>query len=327
MVMVTKNKKFGLFAIAVGAVGLLLIASTSFAASYILTASVPYEVPTQASIIDTPGVTVSDSSIAIAGTCTVITPSAIVSLWNGGSLLGATTCQLDGTFSVVVHLQPGLNTVVPKTSNIANVYGPQGSPILFTYNAPPPPVVEPVNPVTNPANTSTAVTAENVPVATPALQVSSPQPFGILSNIGQVTIDITVQGGDTPYDIVVKWGDGKSDSKSVSEPGTYTFSHIYKQKNSYTAAVRVKDSKGNSTDILIPFSDVKGAIAKRVVSESPTPIIEGSTVTLSVLAIAAVLSLTAIGTFFLGHLHQKHLHRKATLKKGKIIGAKKRRRR
>jgi hypothetical protein len=325
MVMVIKNKKLISIALVLTLLGVLFLARTSFADSYVLTASVPYEVPTQASVIDTPGITTSDPAVVITGACAVITPSAVVSLWNGGSLLGAATCQLDGTFSVVIHLLPGLNSVVPKTSNIANVYGPEGSPVAFTYN--PPPTPEPEKPVTTQSGTPTTINTDKVPDSTPALQVSSPQPFGVLSTVGQVSIDITVQGGDTPYDIVIKWGDGKSDSKTVSEPGTYTFSHTYKRNNNYAAAVKVKDNKGNSTDILIPFSDVKGAIAKRVVSEPPTPIIEGSTVTLSVLAIAAILSLTAIGTFFLGHLHQKHLHRKRLLKKAPNIAAKKRRRR
>jgi hypothetical protein len=142
------------------------------------------------------------------------------------------------------------------------------------------------------------------------LQVSSPQPFGVLTNSGAVSVDITVQGGDTPYDIVIKWGDGKTDTKTVTEPGTYTFSHVYKQKNSYTANVKVKDNKGNTSDIVIPFSDVKGAITKRVLSEPPVPIVNGSTVTLSVIAISLLLALTAISTFILGHMHRIHIHKK-----------------
>lgn len=311
MVTLINIKKYIVVVLASSLFGALLLASTSFADSYVLTASVPYEVPTQPSVIDTVGITTSDASVPISGTCTVITPSAIVSLWNGGSLLGATTCQIDGTFTLIVHLQPGVNTVVPKTSNIANVYGPAGLPIVFTYN--PPPTPQPEQPKAE--STELPKAAEKPAEVTPALQVSSPQPFGILTNTGEVSIDITVQGGDTPYDIVIKWGDGKSDSKTVIEPGTYTFTHVYKQKNSYTAMVKVKDSKGNTSDIYIPFSDVKGAIAKKVISEPPAPIINGTTVTLSVVAVAAILSVTAISTFVLGHLHQIHIHNKSAPKK------------
>ncbi len=307
MVTLLKSKNRYVVALIVCLLGALFLATTSFASSYVLTATVPYEIPTVSSVVDTVGITTSDAPVAITGICGIITPSAIVSLWNGGSLLGATTCQFDGTFSLTINLQPGVNSVVPKTSNIANVYGPEGQAVQFIYN--PPPAPQPPQPAPTPTSAPSA-TNEKPASATPALQVSSPQPFGILSSTGEVSIDITVQGGDTPYEIVIKWGDGKSDSKNVSEPGTYTFSHVYKQKNSYKAEVKVKDKSGNTSDIFIPFSDVKGAIAKKIISEPPSPIIDGTTVTLSVLAVAALLSITAIGTFALGHLHQIHIHNK-----------------
>lgn len=310
MAMVTKIQKISLVALASVAISLFIVVSTSFADSYVLTASVPYPIPTVASTITTAGATTATAPITIAGSCGVVTPATIVSLWNGAALLGATPCQLDGTFSVVVNLQPGTNVVIPKTSNIANVYGPDGSAVTFTYNAPLPP--EPTPPSTQP--TQGPPDPEQA-TQTPLLQVSSPQPFGVLSNSGQVSIDITVQGGDTPYAITIKWGDGKSDSQTVNESGTYTFTHVYKQKNNYTAAVKVTDSKGNSSNIFIPFADVKGAITKRVIPESNLPLIDSYKITLSVVVLAFLLLVLSIGTFMLGKLHQKRTHRIAATKK------------
>jgi hypothetical protein len=90
---------------------------------------------------------------------------------------------------------------------------------------------------------------------------------------------------------------------------------VYKQSRNYTANVKVTDKSGNSSNILIPFSDVKGAIAQKVIPRSEPAIIEGDKITLSILVLAFILVITAIGTFALGHLHQIQIHKKISSKK------------
>src|SRR5205807_3989628 len=89
---------------------------------------------------------------------------------------------------------------------------------------------------------SQAVTINNVPpsVTAPADQ-SSNEGASKSFDLGS----FTDPGADNPWTVDVSWGDGHSDSFSMSAPGTIpAHSHTYDDNGSYTVSVKVTDKDG-----------------------------------------------------------------------------------
>lgn len=212
--------------------------STVSAASYDVTASIPYPAPTTAAIID-PSLDGKDSPVdlfTVFGTCEHLSPASIVSLWRGLQLLGSVNCEPSGTFSLVITLISGANTIIARTSSLSENYGPDSTPVTISYT--PPLVVNPGQPTNTPPKTAQP--------STDPLFVTSPTPFEILHEDKGVTIKIVVSGGKGPYNISVNWGDGSTETSVVADIGSFSFKHVYEENGIYKVVATVTDVLGES---------------------------------------------------------------------------------
>jgi len=65
-----------------------------------------------------------------------------------------------------------------------------------------------------------------------------------MNNSNTVTRQIKVDGGTSPYTIVINWGDGSTETQKVAGPGVYQFTHTYASPNIYRVLASVTDVLG-----------------------------------------------------------------------------------
>jgi hypothetical protein len=214
--------------------------------SYSVGASIPYDPPTQAAIFDPAidGATVHNALFTLSGTCQLMNPQAVVSIVRGSTAIGSAPCT--GSFNLQVMLTEGTNTFVARTANASNLYGPDSTSVIVTLVLPPnPPAPGDTSP--EPSSPAQEITATNAGAAT-GLSIAPDQPFSVMSSANDVTITVTVGGGEHPYDIVLNWGDGSVDSHHVDTAGSYSFTHQDQSAGAYKVHGRVRDVLGAYSD-------------------------------------------------------------------------------
>lgn len=284
-------------------------AHTGLAATYDVSASVPYPAPSQPAVVNPAlnNIVVQNSAFIISGTCQVMNPVTVVSVLRGTNPLGSSVC-LNGTFSLLITLIDGQNSLIVRTVNQSNAYGPDSAPITVTLTIPitPPPASEAPKAVATPGATSltqTENTAFNTATKT-GLTIVPQTPFTVLPSDNQVSLSFVVSGGSTPYTIELNWGDGTVETRTVASPGTYNFTHRYRSVGNYTVRGRVKDVLGAITEIDYAVVTAKGTDKKPSVVVTPVgpsnPVASwfqrhwlASTIVVSALALAA-------GAYWLG---------------------------
>lgn len=225
-----------------------ILPAGAVASSYQVQATVPYPAPSQAAVFDPgyDGSTVSNAQVTLTGTCQVQNPADVVVIVRGSTTLGSTVCN--GTFSLQVMLVEGSNTLVARTFNASMVAGPDSQPITMTLQLPPSVTPTPDSPApTAPPSTPAEVTAATNSGAAADLTATPREPFSVLSNTNEITVNLRVGGGNTPYTITLNWGDGSIESHVVDQPGEYSFSHSYQKNAAYVIRGMVRDVLGAST--------------------------------------------------------------------------------
>lgn len=222
------------------------------AATYDVSASVPFPVPTQAATINSAlnNITVQNAAFVISGTCQVLAPASVISVWRGSTVLGSQNCA-SGTYSLQITLAEGPNSLVVKTANVSSVYGPDSSSIIVTLKTlvtPPPPTTPKVN-VPGATNLTPADNTAFNNAASSGLSIVPQDPFTVVPPSNEVKLNFYIDGGSTPYTIELNWGDGSTETKVIDKPGNYTFTHQYRSPGNYAVKGRVRDVLGAITEI------------------------------------------------------------------------------
>ncbi len=225
----------GLF-FALMVVGILLL-GMSFAASAAvpavnpqtgsvgLTGTVRGPAPSTAASIANPrdGSRTSSIPITVSGTCPVNT---FVSITKNGVFGGVTSCQDDGTFTLLVDLFDGQNRLVAQVSDALGQLGPGSSPVNVFYDAP----------------------SLNLPGGTTGKQLFLEVTTTVLGGDPNQALGrgATIVGGSGPYAVSWDWGDGESSLSSQQDAGPVSASHAYTRPGNYRVIVRVTDAQGNA---------------------------------------------------------------------------------
>ncbi|MBC7582084.1 hypothetical protein H7097_04450 [Aeromicrobium sp.] len=269
------------------------------ASSYQVNASIPYVAPSQAATINgsPDGTTVANALQTISGSCQVQNPADVVSVWRGGTSIGSTPCN-SGTYTLQIMLIPGDNILIVRTANASLLYGPDATPITITLVLPPTPPADP-NPTPaapSPTPPSPAATQNQTPEqiiestnagAMTELAAQTTEPFSVLSTNNDVTVQVTISGGQKPYTINLDWGDGSTESHSVAVAGVYSFTHAYEKDGSYMVRGNVHDVLGASTQF-----------SYAVISSNPKP---GNNASGSTYVGGNIGNTNPIGTFLRKH--------------------------
>ncbi len=190
-----------------------------------LTGTVPGPAPSTAAVILTPrdGSRTSSIPITVSGTCPAAT---FVEIEKNNVFAGATTCQDDGTFSLLVDLFDGANTLVARVVDALGQAGPDSASVQVFYDAPS--LSLPAGAVGKQLFLETNVTVTG---GNPAQQIAR---------------TITIVGGVGPYAVSWDWGDDATSLSSEGSEGDVRASHAYERPGAYRVIVRVTDSQGNS---------------------------------------------------------------------------------
>jgi hypothetical protein len=181
--------------------------------------------PSTAAVILAPrtGGSTTSSPVTVSGTCPA---NSFVSVTKNNLFGGVVQCRDDGTFSLLVDLFAGTNTLVAKVSDALGQYGPDSAPVTITYNSPS--LVAPGG-VGRPLFLEMTTT---IVAANPGDAVSR---------------SVTIVGGVGPYAVSWDYGDGQTNLQSVTAEGPVTGTHSYERPGTYTVIVRVTDNAGNSS--------------------------------------------------------------------------------
>jgi len=206
-------------------------------------ATVPAPIPAGAPVFTAPpdGTVTDNPSVTFEGTCPVITPAVIITLYDGPTLIGSGPCLADGTFRITATIAEGARVIVATVVTITNENGESSDPLHVTY-IPKTPTQEP-NPGTSPPSTGTDSTGPGIP--TP-LQIIADKPFLLFSPNKPIQWKGRFEGGTPPYKITLAWGDGHTTVENgvTTDPQTYTY--IYRENRNYTLTVSVSDTDGQT---------------------------------------------------------------------------------
>jgi hypothetical protein len=201
------------------------------ATSYDVSAVVPFPVPTTPATFDSGllGQSVQSPLFQVAGTCEFVSPATVVSIFRAGSSIGSTPCSPTGRFQLDIGLVIGVNTLIARSLNISNEYGPDSIAGTVTLSMP--------------TNTRAQIIEEQKVQSN--LNIVSENPFiALTENSKTAIVSIVVSGGETPYTIELNWGDGTVESRKVDVAGTYVFTHEYAKPGTYRAVAVVTDVLG-----------------------------------------------------------------------------------
>ena len=216
--------------------GAILItpAGMAKASDYRVDAVVPAPLPSQSAVITHPvnGSSIRTSTVAIGGTCPVVTPAIIVVLYEGSEILGSQACTQNGTFDMSVMFEPGSHTVIAQIVSFTGQVGASSEPVTFTYQ---------------PVTITYVTTSTPTSTATP-LTIVSDAPFIVFGMAKDAVWNVTFKGGSAPYSASVHWGDGTVQNFSKLNAGQYSFKHHYSKMRSYKIRIDLKDSTGATTN-------------------------------------------------------------------------------
>jgi hypothetical protein len=190
-----------------------------------LTGTVKGPPPSTAAVIVSPRDNSRTSSIpiTISGTCPLNT---FISIFKNDVFGGVTACQDDGTFSLLVDLFDGANTLRAQVTDAIGQTGPDSNMVHVFYDSPA-------------LNTPGGAVGQQLflEVNTTVLGTDPNQP---------TSRTVTIVGGNGPYAVSWDWGDGENTLASQEVAGPVTSSHAYKAAGTYRVVVRVTDSQNNS---------------------------------------------------------------------------------
>jgi hypothetical protein len=207
------------------------------------------------------------SLLQVTGTCPTDT---LVAIYNNATFAGSATCSSTGEFAITIQLFEGINTIQAQNYDGLNQPGPTTPQVSITYEPETAASDTPVEPVVTTPEQLTPI--QDVP-ATP---ITVPQPSEqacfdlpndtavssaetptisvncIYRNIfagDTFSLDVSVQGGTSPYALLVDWGDNSTDLVSISDNSVHRLQHVYQTSGFHKVVLGTTDSKGVKSQI------------------------------------------------------------------------------
>ncbi|MBP7806994.1 hypothetical protein KA047_00670 [Candidatus Saccharibacteria bacterium] len=181
--------------------------------------------------------TVTNALVTVTGTCE---HDYIVEVYRNGTLAGSITCDTNGEYVIEISLVPGSNSILVRTTDIFNQYGPDSATITLFYDTTikltPEPESNPATPSNNPTPT----------INTSKVIVKSKGYFRVSQETKTVLLKFRIREGQAPYRVTVDWGDGQSSEATFSKSGDQTMKHTYETSGQYEVKITVLDASGSS---------------------------------------------------------------------------------
>lgn len=273
---------------------LALVGQYAGASDLVVTAAVNAEVPDEAPTITSPtnNAVINTSQVTVSGTCPVVTPAVIIAIYEKDTLIGSSTCDDNGTFSVDITRAIGRHVIVATVITATNQVGESSQPVAI--------IIRP-----HPPLTGSETISPSYQTLTQAIVVNARDIFLVQKFDGSVAWHGSFSGGKPPYSVVVYWGDGKKDTYTVKDSAEQVFEHRYETPRAYDISFHVTDSRGAS----IVFSSSAITLALQQVAAIDNKPLQLPTMTLNTVGQYAVSTyiVTLSGLTFLWYLQHGHV--------------------
>lgn len=224
---------------------LVLVDQMSVRASeYIVSATVPAPLPPDAPIITSPqnNAVVHSPDTSIKGTCPVVTPAVIITIYEDANLLGSVVCGTDGSFIVPVTLPVGSHTIQAKVLTITGQNGAASDGVTIVYSLP---ASSQIVSDQRDRHKATDTTAGTPGIGLP-VRITPASPYVLIDPTGNVIWKGIFSNGSSPYKVSINWGDGSTDVVDVRDNSEQSFSHHYTTITTYTIVIDVTDAEGET---------------------------------------------------------------------------------
>jgi hypothetical protein len=193
--------------------------------SLIVTGPPPTSIPT----IEEPTATsFNDRFVVVSGTCEY---GYWVKILDNNQIVGSTLCDSNGQYGLVITAFVGSNTIIARHYDGLDQAGPDSEAKVFT-------VTLPVVPTSNAPNSPSTVTLPEI-IVDYTVRTINPNVF--------TEWKISITDGQPPYTLIINWGDGKIETKTITKAGDIMIGHLYTAPGNYTIRLSIKDANGNIT--------------------------------------------------------------------------------
>lgn len=216
-----------------------------------LSGVVPGESPDNAPVITEPtnGQSFNTNPIVVRGSCGA---DLLVQLYRNDIFSGSVICNDQGVFELQMDLINGQNQLIARQFDALNQSSPDSQPVNVTYSPP------------------QFASSDNISNQTPQLLLSSAFGARGVDPGKQLSWPITISGGEAPYAVTVKWGDGQESLHSFNDSGTVTLSHAYERPGRYEVTIKAVD-ENNRVAFLQLTTIVNGPESAGVARQSSAP--------------------------------------------------------
>lgn len=165
------------------------------------------------------GTTWHDPAITIRGTAG---PGSQVELWDGSTIIGSAWSNSHGEWSLFLQLEQRSYELRARAcvQQVCSVFSPT---IRFTY------------------------TPQRAGERSP-LRVVVPRSAFLIYENKPVTLRATVLDGESPYKITIKWGDGKTETRT-STSNNLSLTHVFSKQGKYSVEVNIQDARGREKTV------------------------------------------------------------------------------
>ncbi len=179
--------------------------------------------------------------VTISGTCG---PDLLVKIWRNNVFAGSALCDNTGTFKLSLTLLEGQNILRVRNFDFADQPGPDSSDVTLYYQAP-------STPESGDSGQPTIGSKPNPQDSTSQAK----RQFIITTDTGIVGARLPdalhwkfeLSGGNAPYALLVKWGDGQQDIRSIPTAEPFTLSHSYSTSGTFAVELKATDKDGSET--------------------------------------------------------------------------------
>jgi hypothetical protein len=221
--------------------------------------------------------------IAINGTCP---DNSYVNIYINNLFSGTNTCT-DQTFTIPVDLFAGDNNIIAKDFNVTNQQGPSTAGIIVVLNLP---VV--ANSGNNTLSTAIINPSESSVPAAPTLVIESTYYYQTFTAGNTYSWEITLDGGQPPYTLLINWGDNTTSKLIFNTDPTFKISHKYSNSGYYNVIIKASDAINNTRTLQLSALIKQPGSPTILGNTKPTPTPVTSTTNKSISLVSRV------GSFF-----------------------------
>jgi hypothetical protein len=213
---------------------------------------------------------------------------------------GSASCDQTATFSLVISLVVGTNSLEAYHLDNLNQAGPTSNTVLVIYQ--PGSTGPQILPAT-PTLATPAVTSGATNPGSNQLTITVPYRFDGIQSDQSFTLHGSLEGGTPPYALQINWGDGSQTLLSQPLAGAFTEEHTYNKPGQFTIKLAASDSAGVTTYFQTTAA-VGGTPAVTPVSPTPpAPVVPAYKLAI-IWPVFLVTCLTAF-SFWLGEFYDR----------------------